>query len=163
MRKTSFIIFIAAFVVSCTQQNNTSKNSADKEAIKKEVAQAEENMFNDIKNNTPGFWNTVSDSYITINADGVMANKTETIADSVRRKMFIGVDHKLFDHNIKVFDNIGICNGRAQFVMNGQMAAEVYYTAIFRKENDKWLFENWQGTLTKAMQEMMMKQPQQTK
>lgn len=106
-------------------------------------------MFNAIKNNDLDFWKNISDSYISINADGVMSNKEGTIKDSVRRKMFTGIDHKLFDHTIKVFGNVGICNGRGQFFVQNQMVAEVYYTAIFRKENGIWLYEGWQGTMTR--------------
>ena len=143
-----FPLFLCMAVIACntkTSNNETSGNEADK----KQVAQAEENMFNAIKTNDSGFWKTVSDSYITINADGIMANKQESINDSIRRKMFTGIDHKLFDHTIKVFGNVGICNGRAQFFMQNQMFAEIYYTAIFRKENGNWIYEGWQGTMTK--------------
>jgi hypothetical protein len=149
--KSIFILLIAIISISsCSQSSSSSAGTGtDTATTKKEVAQAEENMFNAIKNNDADFWNTVSDSYTTINADGVMANKQETIKDSVRRKMFTGIDHKLFDHTIKVFGDVGICNGRAQFFMQNQMVAEVYYTAIFRKQNGTWLYENWQGTMTK--------------
>ena len=150
MRSIFCYILVLISFCSCTQNNASSATAAtDTASAKKEVAQAEENMFNAIKNNDPGFWEKVSDSYITINADGVMANKQETIKDSVRRKMFTGIDHKLFDHTIKVFGNVGICNGRAQFLMQNQMVAEIYYTAIFRKENGTWLYEGWQGTMTR--------------
>lgn len=143
-----FSLLFSMVLIACnseTSHNETSNNEADK----KDVARAEENMFNSIKTNDPNFWNTVSDSYITINADGVMQNKQQTISDSIKRKMFIGIDHKLFDHTIKVFGNVGICNGRAQFFMQNQMVAEIYYTAIFRKENGNWIYEGWQGTMTK--------------
>ena len=148
----SIFIYLVLLISFCScKQNNSSSTAAgtDTASAKKEVAQAEDNMFNAIKNNDAGFWSKVSDSYTTINADGVMANKEETIKDSVRRKMFTGIDHKLFDHTIKVFGNVGICNGRAQFFMQNQMVAEIYYTAIFRKENGRWLYEGWQGTMTK--------------
>ena len=147
--KRLFLVFLTTtFLFACNSKTSTS-DSPNAETEKKEVAQAEENMFNAIKTNDPNFWKTVSDSYITINADGVMANKQESINDSLRRKMFTGIDHKLFDHTIKVFGNVGICNGRAQFFMQNQMVAEVYYTAIFRKENGNWIYEGWQGTMTK--------------
>jgi hypothetical protein len=153
MRSLPILFVILVFLSACNQNNSTapanSTSSSDTANAKQQVAQAEENMFNAIKNNDATFWNTVSDSYITINADGVMANKQQTIADSLRRKMFIGIDHKLFDHTIKVFANVGICNGRAQFFMKDKMVAEIYYTAIFRKEKGTWLYEGWQGTMTK--------------
>lgn len=147
MRRLFFFAF-AAFLLSCSS-NSSTNNSSNNEADKKEVAQAEENMFNAIKTNDPNFWKTVSDSYITINADGIMANKQESINDSLRRKMFTGIDHKLFEHSIKVFGNVGICNGRAQFLLQNKMVAEIYYTAIFRKANGNWIYEGWQGTITK--------------
>jgi hypothetical protein len=152
MRQFSLVIIFIALLVSCNQNTNTPPAVAannDSANAKQQVAQAEEAMFNAIKTNDPNFWDKVSDSYITINADGVMANKQETISDSIRRKMFTGIDHKLFDHTIKVFGDVGICNGRAQFLMQNQVVAEVYYTAIFRKENGTWLYEGWQGTMTK--------------
>jgi hypothetical protein len=150
MRSIFIFLLLVILFSSCDQNNSSSTiSNTDTAAAEKEVAQAEENMFNAIKNNDPGFWNNVSDSYISINADGVMVNKEETIKDSVRRKMFTGIDHKLFDHTIKVFGNVGICNGRGQFLMQNQVVAEVFYTAIFRKENGKWVYEGWQGTMTK--------------
>lgn len=143
-----FSLLLSMALAACGSKTNNNEAS-NSEADKKDVAQAEENMFNSIKTNDPNFWKTVSDSYITINADGIMANKQETINDSLRRKMFTGIDHKLFDHTIRVFGTIGICNGRAQFFMQNQMVAEIYYTAIFRKEKDHWIYEGWQGTMTK--------------
>jgi len=148
MNRLLLIVFASTILFSCHSKSSTI-DSSNIETEKKEVARAEQNMFKAIRTNDPNFWQTVSDSYITINADGVMANKQQSINDSLRRKMFIGIDHKLFDHTIKVFGNVGICNGRAQFFMQDQMVAEVYYTAIFRKENGNWVYEGWQGTMTK--------------
>lgn len=148
MKRLLLFLFTTTILLSCNSKTSTTRSSGT-ETEKKEVAQAEEDMFNAIKTNDPNFWKAVSDSYITINADGVMANKQESINDSLRRKMFTGIDHKVFDHTIKVFGNVGICNGRAQFFMQNQMIAQVYYTAIFRKENGKWIYEGWQGTMTK--------------
>ena len=153
MRILIFLLF-TTILIACNQNapvnsSNTADDRNDTASERLQVGRAEEAMFNAIRTNDPGFWERVSDSYITINADGVMANKTETIQDSLRRKMFIGIDHKLLDHHIKVFGNVGICNGRAQFFMQDKMVAEVYYTAIFRRENGNWIYENWQGTMTK--------------
>ena len=149
--RTIVISLLAGMLICSCNQAGTSKVSTgnDTATVKNDVAQAEEAMFNAIKNHDMDFWKTVSESYTSINADGVMANKEQTVNDSVRLKMFAGVDHKLFDHTIKVFGDVAICNGRAQFLVKNQMVAEVYYTAIFRKDGGKWLYEGWQGTLTK--------------
>jgi hypothetical protein len=150
MRQVVLALLTFVLLSSCKQNNATaSASGTDTGTAKKEIAEAEEAMFNSIKDNDPHFWNGVSDSYISINADGVMANKDETIKDSTRRKMFIGIGHKLFDHNVRAFGDVGVCTGRAQFFMQSQMVAEVYYTAIFRKDNGVWRYEGWQGTLTK--------------
>lgn len=149
MRSLIFAIMVIILLAGCHSNDVMTKTSTDPESAKKEVAQAEESMFNAIRQNDPGFWRTVSDSYISINADGVMANKEQTIADSARRNLFTGIDHRLFDHSIRVFGDVGICTGRAQFFMKSLMVAEVYYTALFRKDKGKWVYEGWQGTMTK--------------
>jgi hypothetical protein len=56
------------------------------------------------------------------------------------------LDFKFFDQQIKVFDNVGIINGRIQAFSDTTYVGEVFYTAIFVKQNDIWKYENWQGT-----------------
>ena len=59
------------------------------------------------------------------------------------------LDFKFFDQIIKVYDNVGIINGRIQAFSEGTYAGEIFYTAIFVKENRVWKYKNWQGTWTK--------------
>ena len=140
-------IFLISFVyLPCIVAQKSSVNNT----VKKQLDVAETKMFSGIV--SPGneyFKKYVSDDYITINADGVMANKSETMADSARRKMFQGITTKTFDRTIRVYGNVGIINGRAQFFYQGTMVSEVYYTEIWKNEKGKWLFAGWQGTLTK--------------
>ena len=147
MRRLFFLVF-AAFLICCSP-NSSTDNSFNNEADKKGVAQAEENMFNAIKTNDPNFWKTVSDSYITINADGIMVNKEQVFADSARSKLFGLATYKYLDKKIRVYGDVGIVNGRAQAFMNGQMVVEFLYTAIFVKQNGKWMYTSWQGTISK--------------
>src|SRR4249919_2845180 len=59
--------------------------------VQKELDDAEAAMFKSVQDcNTPYFASIMSDDYITINSDGVMMNKTQTIADSAHRKMLSG-------------------------------------------------------------------------
>ena len=93
MRSILISLIVLICVCSCNQNSSSSTAMAtDTATAKKEVAGAEENMFN-------------------------------------------AIDHKLFDHTIKLFGIVGICNGRAQFLMQNKRVAEIFYTAIFRKEN----------------------------
>jgi hypothetical protein len=96
------------------------------------------------------YWkNNVSDDYVTINADGVMQTKEEAMADYARKKRFAGMSYKLFDRKIRLYGNVAIINGRSQYIMGDKAMAEVFHTEIWRKEKGKWMFNGWQGTLTK--------------
>ena len=124
------------------------KNVSD--PVAKELETAEAKMFDAVPKFDAGYWkNTVHADYITINADGVMQNKEAAFADSARKNMFVGVTSKLFDKVIRHYGNVGIITGRAQFFMGERMIVEVFYTEIWLKENGKWLFDGWQGTMTK--------------
>ena len=118
--------------------------------IAKELEAAEIRMFEAIPKFDADYWkNNVHEDYITINADGVMQNKTVAFADSAKKKMFVGVSSKLSDKVIRHYGNVGIITGRAQFFLGEQMLVEVFYTEIWLKEKGKWLFNGWQGTVTK--------------
>lgn len=99
-----------------------------------------------LSNATAYFKTDVSETFFTINADGIVQNKEQVLADSKRLEMLEILDFKFFDQNIKVYDNVGIINGRIQAFSEGTYVGEVFYTAIFVKQQDTWLYENWQGT-----------------
>jgi hypothetical protein len=90
----------------------------------------------------------VSETFFTVNADGIVQNKEEVLADDKRLEMLEILDFKFFDQKIKVFDKVGIINGRIQAFSEATYVGEVFYTAIFVKYGDTWKYENWQGTWT---------------
>ena len=107
-------------------------------------------MFEAIPKFDDEYWKyNVHEDYITINPDGVMQNKAVAFADSAKKKMFVGVSSKLFDKVIRHYGNVGIITGRAQFFLGDKRLIEVFYTEIWLKEKGKWLFNGWQGTVTK--------------
>lgn len=95
------------------------------------------------------FKTDVSDDFYTINADGIVQNKKEYLADKKRQEILEILDFKFFDQVIKAYDNVGIINGRIQAFSEGVYVGEIFYTAIFVKENSVWKYKNWQGTWTK--------------
>jgi hypothetical protein len=107
-------------------------------------------MFVAMLKHDMAYWkNNVSDDYVTINADGVMQTKKEAMADHAKAKMFAGMTYKILDRKVRLYGNIAIINGRSQYLMSDKVVAEVYHTQIWRKEKSKWMFNGWQGTLTK--------------
>jgi len=116
----------------------------------KELEEAESKMFIGILNhNADYFKDYVADDYITINADGIMADKEQTYADSSRFKILSDFSWKLSDKKIRAYGDVGIINGRAGIYMKEVFAAEYLYTAIFVKDHQKWMFTGWQGTMSK--------------
>ena len=125
-------------------QNNVSPSTL------KELEDAETKMFKGMVNHDPAYYKDyVSEDYITINADGVMANKVETWADSAKTKFMAAFTTKLVDKKIRVYGPVGIITGRARAYMKDTYAVEFLYTATFVKQNDKWMFTGWQGTISK--------------
>ena len=120
----------------------------DPEVSKKEIEAAFKRMWDNVTlTNAEAYFKTdVSDSFYTINADGIVQNKKEYLADKKRQEMLEILDFKFFDQLINVYGNVGIINGRIQAFSNDNYVGEVLYTAIFIKENDVWLYKNWQGT-----------------
>jgi len=83
----------------------------------KELEEAESKMFIGILNhNADYFKDYVADDYITINADGIMADKEQTYADSSRFKILSDFSWKLSDKKIRAYGDVGIITGRAGYI-----------------------------------------------
>lgn len=145
MKKMSLLFFFMPLFQITLAQKNTSQ--PDIEGLKA----AELKMFASIMKADRGEYlkNYLSEDYFSINADGSTVNKAQLVADSLNVKMFEGVTLKNLDEKIKTFDNVGIITGRAQGFMNDKLGVEFLYTAVFVKEDGKWMFRNWQGTISK--------------
>ena len=116
----------------------------------KELHAAVTTMFANVVRHDPSYFkNYVTSDFFSINADGVTADKTQTLADSLRGKMLAACTYKTFDENIRVYGTTGIVTGRTQAFMNDKMLVEFLHTAIFVKQNGRWMYAGWQGTISK--------------
>ena len=109
-------------------------------------------MFAKITQQDPAFMkDLVADDYFSINAYGATMDKAQllTAKGSPQQKLMASATYKLFDKQIRAYGNVGIITGRARAYMNGNYIVEFLYTAVFVKQNEKWMFTLWQGTLSK--------------
>jgi hypothetical protein len=145
---TILTLTLTVFIISACNNNSHHKEANHSETSKKELDGAFKNMWQNVTvTNADEFFKTgVSDDFYTINADGIVQNKEQLLVDKKRLEMLEILDFKFFDQIIKVFGNVGIINGRIQAFSEETYVGEVLYTAIFIKENDTWLYKNWQGT-----------------
>ena len=143
-RVSMLIIMMSIISFSASAQTPVSASKT------KELEEAESKMFVGIlHHNADYFKDYVANDYITINADGIMADKEETYADSSRFKILNDFSWKLSDKKIRAYGDVGIITGRAGIYMKEVFAAEFLYTAIFVKDHQKWMFTGWQGTMSK--------------
>lgn len=73
----------------------------------------------------------VSYDFYTSNADGIVQNKAQYLADKKRQEMLELLDFKFFDQVKKVYGTVGIISGRIQAFSEGSYVSEVLYTALF--------------------------------
>ncbi len=137
-----------------SDNNNDSTSIAqakESEVLKEELEDAFSKMFENttFTNATDYFKTDVSDDYFTINADGITQNKEELLADTDRLKLLENLSFKFYDQKIRIYNNVGIINGRSRAFSDGKYVAEFFYTTIFVKVNRKWMYTSWQGTWSK--------------
>ncbi len=144
------LAILALLVVAVSQSSfGQGKPSA---AVTDELVKAETEMFAKITQQDPSYMkNLVAEDYFSINADGVTQDKTQLMAekDSPKQKMMAAATCKLFDKQVRAYGNVGIITGRAQAYIDGHYVVEFLYTAVFVKQNEKWMFTLWQGTISK--------------
>jgi len=141
-------------IVGCSNVDKSKSiiaDNKDSESVKKELDSAFKKMWKNVTltNAAEYFKTDVSDNFFTVNADGIVQNKAELLADTKRLEMLEILSFEFFDQQIKVYDNVGIINGRIKVFSEGTYVGEIFYTAIFVKQNEIWKYENWQGTWTK--------------
>jgi adenylate cyclase class IV len=148
MNKLKQTAIFASF--SLLFQNALGQTQVPKSTIK-EIEAAETKMFESISkiDRKEYLKNYVTDDYFSINADGSTQTREQVAADTISPKLFSAVTYKTFDKKIKVYDKVGIVTGRVQAFMKDTMVVEFLYTAVFLKQKEKWMFANWQGTISK--------------
>ena len=87
----------------------------------------------------------MGEDYITINADGVMQDKTQAMKTMGK---FKGAAMDIEDRKIRVYGHTAIITGRAKAHMKGMLAADFFYTETWVFRNNDWSFIGWQGTMT---------------
>jgi len=123
------------------------------QGVTDELVAAETQMFAKITQQDPAYMkDLVATDYFSINADGGTADKAQLMAekDSSKQKMMAAATYKLFDKQVRAYGNVGIITGRARAYMNGTYIVEFLYTAVFVKQDEKWMFTLWQGTISKG-------------
>ncbi|CAN5146412.1 hypothetical protein BH11BAC5_BH11BAC5_10710 [soil metagenome] len=145
VKQTAIFVFLTMFFQITFGQTEMLKSNA------KEIEAAEIKMFESITkvDRKEYLKNYVTDDYFSINADGTTQTKDQVAADTISPKLFSAVTYKFFDKKIKVYDKVGIVTGRVQAFMKDTMVVEFLYTAAFVKQDEKWMFANWQGTISK--------------
>lgn len=148
------LVLTTMSLICCNTKTETSSNDPIKdeiEATKKELQGVFVKMWDNVTLSKASeyFKTDVSDTFFTINADGIVQNKAEVLADSKRLEMLEILNFKFFDQQIKVFEKVGIITGRIEAFSDEAYVGEVFYTAIFVKYGDTWKYENWQGTWSK--------------
>jgi hypothetical protein len=133
--------------ISCNNNAPVNRTSSS-ETSTQELELAFKNLWTNVTlSKADKFFKTgLSDDFYTINADGIVQNKAQLLADKKRLEMLEILEFKFFDQVIKAYGNVGIINGRLQAFSEETYVGEVLYTAIFVKEKDTWLYKNWQGT-----------------
>jgi Domain of unknown function (DUF4440) len=145
------VIRVAAMLVfALFGPNSLSSQAGASTSAATELEAAETRMFEGIRAHDPVFMKEgVSADFVSINADGTRQDKEQMISDSARAKMVGAATFKIFDRNIRVYGDVGIITGRARAYVNDKYVVEFLYTAVFVKQNDKWMYASWQGTISK--------------
>lgn len=90
----------------------------------------------------------MGDDYITLNADGVMENKAQTL-EMVRNHPLPKADTIQFSRQVqRVYGNIVIRTGQAKVYKAGLVLADFIYTETWVYRDNRWQFIGWQGTMT---------------
>ena len=134
------------FLFLLISQHIYSQEMSVSDSLKTLLISKENEMFSIITNgNKEDAEKLIAQDYITINADGVMEGKENTIRTIQK---FKGSTASLSDKKIRVYDNIAIITGKAKFYVKTILVAEIFYTEIWNFRDKQWQFIGWQGTMT---------------
>ena len=123
-----------------------SQDFAPSDSLAKVLVNKEAEMFHVIlTSDKAAAEKMIGQDYMTINADGVMENKTEMMKTFGK---FKGATTTLSDKRIRIYGNLAIITGAASFYIKSIMAAKVLYTETWVYRDHQWYFIGWQGTMT---------------
>ena len=139
-----YTILALLFVVLAPASNAQELSPAD--PLAQVLIGKEKEMFDAIVNgDKPAAEKLFGRDYVTINADGTMANWEETMKTFGG---FKGATYALSDKKIRTYQDIAIITGGAKFYMKGILAAQIFYTETWVLRGADWQFIGWQGTMT---------------
>jgi len=142
-----FLFFL--FAIFCgSSQVAFGQFLAPSDSLSKVLIDNEAKMFHTMLNaDRPSAEKMIGEDYITIDADGVMQNKTEMMKTFGK---FKGASVSLHDKQIRTYGNLSIITGRAKFYLKSILVAEVFYTETWVYRSNQFYFIGWQGTMTGA-------------
>ncbi|MEO6405361.1 MAG: nuclear transport factor 2 family protein [Ferruginibacter sp.] len=133
-------------ILFCVVFSSTAISQVQDTLFTEALVKQELGMFNAISQNDSAYLQKLmADDFVSINADGKMADKTSTLKNLSK---FKGATFKLTNKAIRMYENTGIINGRAKFYFRSLLVADVWYTEVWRNENGTWRYNEWQGTMT---------------
>jgi len=114
------------------------------DSLKNVLIAKEAEMFRVVLNgDKPAAEKMFATDYMTINADGTMQDKTETMKLFGK---FKGATTTLSDKRIRTYGNLSIITGGAKFYIKSILVAQIFYTETWIFRNGQWDFIGWQGT-----------------
>jgi hypothetical protein len=142
----SCLLFLLFAIFCGSSQVAFSQFSAPSDSLSKVLIDNEAKMFNAILTaDRPSTDKMIGEDYVSINADGVMQNKTEMMKAFGK---FKGATVSLHDKQIRTYGNLSLITGRAKFYLKSILVAEVFYTETWINRSNRLYFIGWQGTMT---------------
>jgi len=143
--KKSVLFFLLSLILVSSRSIGQDKPLSKKTL--QQLDEAEKDMVNAISNgDSAAFKKIAGFEYIDINATG-----TETKLQSMLNQIqnFKGIAVHFSEQLQRIYGNFVLKNGRARFLLNGQLVSEVFYTQGWVYRDKKWQLVHWQGTMTK--------------
>lgn len=147
MRKPGLILALSISIFSCFsckhQQLPGQSLSTD---VLEQLDNAEKAMFDaTFSGDSAAFHKICGSDYFTINSNG----ESGSLEAALRGIAFLkGSTGTFSEQKQRVYGDLVLRTGRAQFSMGGKPIAEVLYTAGWIYRDGRWQFVHWQGTLS---------------
>ena len=101
-------------------------------------------MWNSLQN-ADQFGRLTGEDYITLNADGVLQNKEQTL-EKIRTTPLPKAEADLLEKSQRVYGNLVIRTGRSKIHKVGLLLTEFIFTETWIYRDKRWQFIGWQGT-----------------
>ncbi len=124
-----WVIFIITVIFFTVVQNAFCQTSEPSDSLKKVLIVKEAEMFKVISSGDKDAANKlIGPDYVTINADGVMENKTDMMKTFGKFKI---ATFTLSDRRIRTYGNIAVITGGAKGYMKSILLAKIFFILKF--------------------------------